>query len=894
MFELAPRLPSPRPSASGDDAFVPSSPLNTLGLFGFAEPPALSAASSAHISPAPPRRHTRRQLQHYDPEREGGWMFDALGGTRYVPHGRIEEVRAGTESRSGNSEESDVVLALDVEMDDAGYALPLPPPPDALRRTVPLLPLEVVDNLPLPGAGADAYSAWESTAPKRRRKPLALPVHDYDRTTNDENTKTHTKRTSLTQTRSQEQLYVLRQHITSLGDGCRNVVSLHSKLASQENPDIAALTLCGQIDDALRAVRGSLERRGEVSSAQWKGSQSASARGRYESRLVSLKRTLQKLRTLSAVSVGSLRAHQLTRLRGILEQHRAKLVDLACKFDATLDRLHIRHLAKKWPVSTSMNPVALDEPMAIKWRVEVGAAVGEFLGIGEDAERCVLRSWPDGYGMFFKERMLRNSLQRDFYLYGAPATFRSPKEFIQHAIWLMRKDRKSIEPTWLKEIRRRGRKKPEKPAAHITTTAKSARHCPRAAMPVNLKPTPAAKQSALKQRVNARPPKKVWWKDLQAALEVSSKAGPAAGSKGVQPAVTTVASTKIPPVASRFPRTGELVWYLLDNPIQLSEYSGAAIRFWPALVQQQSRHPKVPRTEYTIRLLASSMVLYTVDEASLLPYMAYEVDSDIKALIEVRVPRFWWITDLEDEGVDLLNATEEDVDAVLTAYAVALEAAIKIRGSWTVSGPFEAPAQTQPEAGWQFQGVWWGPEHIRVGDLVRLNASRDDLLQPLLGANGEGEEEATYEQGVFLKVNALFTKMIDRRRVVAASGAVYELAAADRGAGQIEPLPKPPKGFKFTALLPANEQVELPVEKFVAGRYYPRILDHPAVVAHLASSGLRTLEGLRPGPENAVAAYKYVPCAHYRRVEAVEGAEKTAREVISEAVLCIEDDMEVE
>ncbi|KAF7294052.1 Actin-related protein 8 [Mycena kentingensis (nom. inval.)] len=539
---------------------------------------------------------------------------------------------------------------------------------------------------------------------------------------------------------------------------------------------------------------------------------------------------------------------------------------------------------KKWPAN--MKPLPDDADKSLKWRMDVGAYIGEkFLGKGEvDAKRCVMRSWPEGYGIFVKERK-SGMTHRDFYLYGGPHSFRSPGEFEKHAIWLMREDWKSIEPTWIAELRRkRGsrRQRSAAPTARIRVQSK-ANPTPSSRGPrgPTVKPTPPAKQIALKNRVALHSTIKVQRKSAQAAS--SDRGG--GGGKGVQPAAPTVASKKITPSQSPFARARELVWYLLTNPIQLPD-SDATIRLWPALVQHIKTEAHT-RTKYTIRLLATSMVLYTVEEASLLPYMAHEVDPEIKALIKARVPRHWWTADIEDEGVDVLNAAEEDIDAVLAAYALAAEAAIQIRYSWTVTGAFDAPADSDAAAALQFKGVWWGPEHIRVGDLVRLNFKRENLPQLLPGTFMVDEEDATYKQAVFLKVAALFPKTADRRRALIVAGAVYALVPTKHSQMQPEMLPKPPKGFKFTTLLPADEQVELPIP-FVAGRYYPRIQEHPGAQA-AASAASRALEGLLPGPERAVAATKYVFDPDYKRVEAVEVAEKDAREGISKSVLRLDD-----
>ncbi|KAF7290059.1 hypothetical protein HMN09_01311000 [Mycena chlorophos] len=249
-----------------------------------------------------------RKIGTYDSKREGGWETDAFGNTVYQPYGKIDEIPDGVDAEEYLAQHGDQ-LRLFGEGSELDEGIPPPPPP--IPRTIPLLPLDQLEvvpaSAPLPFAQPDPSTCIASA--------VVLVKHQG--------------RTNNSARRSQ-----------TLRLTCFRYVPY--KLALQRKPDSAALALCEQIVLALNAVRGALERRLNPSSRQ------QTTGMRHDARLLSLKRTLQKLHNLSALrfdcGTRDLRAHQLTRVRSILEQHRSKFYDLARKFNATFDRLHIRHM----------------------------------------------------------------------------------------------------------------------------------------------------------------------------------------------------------------------------------------------------------------------------------------------------------------------------------------------------------------------------------------------------------------------------------------------------------------------------------------------------------------------------------------------------------------------
>ncbi|KAJ7198478.1 hypothetical protein GGX14DRAFT_469420 [Mycena pura] len=263
-------------------------------------------ASASYSEPAPPAAHARLEIQDY--EREGGWSFDATGRTHYVPHGRIVQLADSEDGAGSDAIVDDSRTSLDALPPDA------PPPPRPMQRTVELIPNAVLDRLPYVCDASPGYAP--------RPPSVATPAHhDYSHSPFD-----------------------FEQNLASIETGCQDIVSLHAKFAALPAPNTADLALCAQIGDALHAVRRSLQRRTQILPEQW-CLRSMSCQSKYDYRLMSLKRTLRRLHALSDVSLCALSANQYERVRRLLEQHHAKLSDLAAKFNATFDRLRIRHFS---------------------------------------------------------------------------------------------------------------------------------------------------------------------------------------------------------------------------------------------------------------------------------------------------------------------------------------------------------------------------------------------------------------------------------------------------------------------------------------------------------------------------------------------------------------------
>ncbi|KAJ7647883.1 hypothetical protein FB45DRAFT_1020094 [Roridomyces roridus] len=308
---------------SGETTCFPD-PENALGIFS-------DSPSTKYRSFARPLDGIHQRLQQTPPVRpkqiqdyqvEGGWSFDAAGRAHYVPSGGVEEI--------GDAEE--VMPPVDVLV-DASHTFfdqdQLPPgttpPPGPIQRTIELLPLPVLDRLPL-GDGSNTYLGG----------PPPPSVHDFSFHYDDDPTPCSSP-TLLTQS---QELHIIEQNLLSIVTSSLAVGSLHAKFAAVPAPSKEDLWLCDRVSEALHAVETSLRRRSQIPAEEW-SLRSTSCQRKYDRRLLSLRKTLQRLHSLSTLA----RASQLDKIRALLKQHHAKLSDLAHKFNATFDRLHLRHVS---------------------------------------------------------------------------------------------------------------------------------------------------------------------------------------------------------------------------------------------------------------------------------------------------------------------------------------------------------------------------------------------------------------------------------------------------------------------------------------------------------------------------------------------------------------------
>ena len=224
-----------------------------------------------------------------------------------------------------------------------------------------------------------------------------------------------------------------------------------------------------------------------------------------------------------------------------------------------------------------------------------------------------------------------------------------------------------------------------------------------------------------------------------------------------------------------------------------------------------------------------------------------------------------------------------------------------VLGSWnTRTGNIDTIKQTR------FQGMWWGSERIWVDDFIRLKVPRGNLapegsshVYEASPAGPSAVEEAkklgadpsimgAASRGVFMRLDGLVSVDVPTEdggtvKEARAYGMFYELADVDwEGNDPPQPpaneqdkvtvqpasiatLPLPPIGYVWRPILTPGFEATICLG-LISGRYYPRILYHPALLPAVCSAmsnptelggpttatNLWALEGLSAGFHNTI------------------------------------------
>ncbi|KAG6821422.1 hypothetical protein H0H93_010146 [Arthromyces matolae] len=326
--------------------------------------------------------------------------------------------------------------------------------------------------------------------------------------------------------------------------------------------------------------------------------------------------------------------------------------------------------SSRWPTNTTrivdnsgevnfMNPLTLDHPQAMKWRL--GTAQGIAAATGMQANPSyILEGWPAGYALYDHNKGSADNPRHDLYLFGSKHNkrYRSINEFIPHAIWLYQNTALDMSQCLCKYCQK-------VPQREVT-----ALHAPGIMRAPNNSPsTPARSRPGRTKTMREVAPKhahdKVYASVQKAPIPVISKS-PNVHSRATMlvernsdlRAVSSKTSMKL----RRWFRTGELLWCALNRPIQGP--NNTAIHFWPGLVDEvklktrpvpretlistraPSENGKAPTdisdalpwsisqsTEYRMQLLAVNHS-YLVSDDRVLPYQAHVPTDDLIAALK--------------------------------------------------------------------------------------------------------------------------------------------------------------------------------------------------------------------------------------------------------------------
>ncbi|KIO34125.1 hypothetical protein M407DRAFT_17035 [Tulasnella calospora MUT 4182] len=580
--------------------------------------------------------------------------------------------------------------------------------------------------------------------------------------------------------------------------------------------------------------------------------------------------------------------------------------------------------------------VSREESKSRRWRGLVGTFIADNLGL-DISKAWHVYDWPPGYSLWRKVRVGSGSLtpRYDFYLYGfgSKKTFNSPFEFAFHAMWLYDDDFHALGPAACECNLHTGQKQGvinERWLNKKTATRRKPRPTPSAGDP-----------AAYPQNTSAGPPDKFRlfsWTSVKNRLP-EKKTGRIYAMAAERHADLTCGG---------YFRPGEVVWVSIPCLIPESREPKSVdevIEFWPALLKGRhvTKHvePHTPGTpfkttesfRYEVQLLAVG-ISHTIEENQILSWQAYQLprvvrEQTLKPRMPVEVSPH--LLELENfrplpiqlskrlhnlpPGYDKRTEISRTFENALGPLAVALSHAKIISRQYCPEYPYRDSRQFgAPEL---YQGVWWGPEHIWVDDLVRLVLTRSELVELDLSAGLLESSSGAGERGLFGQIVEI---MWDSAKSMACfSARLYELSSesdmeiveenavppapsnlsipADYHSDPQQHLPKPPSSFRFRLITAPERLIYLPLQA-IAGRYDPlvcgaegqrdllqRILN-PRNLSAFKANQLENAEtvaalkrvlglaGLGPGEWNMVDPGKWVQ----GRLKGVTDAEKEAKQ----------------
>ncbi|KAK0489192.1 hypothetical protein IW261DRAFT_1443649 [Armillaria novae-zelandiae] len=358
-----------------------------------------------------------------------------------------------------------------------------------------------------------------------------------------------------------------------------------------------------------------------------------------------------------------------------------------------------------------MQPIDLDVPIAIRWRVALGASVANAMNwpVGPT---YVLQDWPAGYRMFDHHKGIQSAPRHDIYLFGGPHRFRSIAEFVPHIIWLANNMTTNCGCKYCTK----------KPQREITTDISNAgifTPIHRSAGPHRSRQL--QKQSALRKVGFHASVQKA--SKLKQSRHITKIAMVVERDQDLR-AVYSRDANKMR--LKRWYREGEAVWVALNHPISLSGDT-VKITLWPAIIDdvqlrknvtqlqnettsvslppvemgepseqsESALHPvRVPPWEvtetyaYKVKFLAVSRV-YTVANSQVLPYRAYIPPNNIFTFIQSLSPD---VFNLDEESLQSCNPQSFPPPAwpsAVSAYAYALQIGASLALFWNMTDEWQ-------------------------------------------------------------------------------------------------------------------------------------------------------------------------------------------------------------
>ncbi|KAG8902924.1 hypothetical protein FRB99_003950 [Tulasnella sp. 403] len=527
----------------------------------------------------------------------------------------------------------------------------------------------------------------------------------------------------------------------------------------------------------------------------------------------------------------------------------------------------------------NMHLVGRDQPASKRWRGHVGTFIAE--QTGRDLRKAWhVDDWPTGYSLW---RRTRNTTSRsrkssapryDFYLfgYGKKQRFESPQEFAFHAAWLYDDEyflNGDCECTICTK----------RPQSEINEKWQSS------LLPMRRAPARRA-QLRHEQRDSSSPE----------PTNLPSDPGPSNRGRFFAWNRTSKLyhGSNSPAIPSQDPyRVGDMVWASIPPITERrgSPDSMTVIDFWPAVVLRRGvsigqliiqTSVDTIRLQYThvwVRLLGVGGT-HEMNDATIIPWHAFRYLGDFRRRVrDANMPVAVSTSLREIAGFHpLLTDSAEPIDPTIPTILRTFENAlgplgVAIREARLIGDQFTA----DPD----YQQLWLGPQLICVGDLVRINVSRADLLEENANLELLPPREGSEQPGLLAHISAFqppssHSPDTDGEDHLTFTAHLYELEqspGAEPTAKGESPsnstLPNAPDGYRFRQI--TQEEVRLSVV-YIAGRFAPilltstthmtllsRPLHTPGRISEETTERLRSLAGLQtPNPGTTTFASHWV------------------------------------
>ncbi|KAF9032819.1 hypothetical protein BDZ89DRAFT_1131171 [Hymenopellis radicata] len=441
------------------------------------------------------------------------------------------------------------------------------------------------------------------------------------------------------------------------------------------------------------------------------------------------------------------------------------------------------------PTLPTYECVPLEHVTSLKWRRAIATALVKQTA-GQSNGNYILSEWPEGYSLYYHTRAKQpegadKPLRRDTYLIGGPRTFRTPAEFIPHAIYLNSDSPLGKEHCQCRYCSGRPQKivstqlvndgllpqnstttsasppvprvkvqpislshsLPPPPSASITAPAPSL-FSPQAELPHTL---PLSASSQPHQPTNATPSSK-----FSIALRPSSQVTaripsaphthitfPTQGGSQQLCASTlypgcvpmqvatqfTVSVQRMTPTSERLPnldhrfRQGDIVWTALSIPLPGLYGAVDSIRFWPGMVSTSESSFGT----YEVELFTAGT--RTIPRRMIIPYHVVPLSDALMTSIGRFTTGSFpiemkYLPSCDPRSLLPCSTWEQSMSAFISASQMAST----VSKHWA---PISALDNSERANGPLFSGMWWGTETIIPGDIVRLNVPRKQLASSL-------------------------------------------------------------------------------------------------------------------------------------------------------------------